>query len=284
MSELLGIVCVGLAAAALVHALRPSPRNDDPTLSADAELAQDQASVLEGVTAKAAQGRLSTRRFASLEEAAGAVAVDDGALAGLARAQVLFATLLGAFGLLVVLSSPEPIAVVLTVVFVALGWKLPLILARSRETRRMETLDVELVDTLAELVMGVEAGLTLDVAMARYADRQTGPLAREFRFYLDQVQLGVQRSRAMQELVRRNPSATMRLFVSAVVQNQRLGTPLASTLRQQAATARRQRRQAIEEKAATIPLKMIFPTVVCILPVLMIVLIGPSVVRLLEVL
>jgi tight adherence protein C len=282
MTQLLGALLIGLAAVALVVALRPRERVAEEV--ADPEYAQIKASVLEGVSAREAQGRLSMRRFTSLEEAAGAVAVDDGALGRLARAQVLFSIMLGALGLLFVLASPEPMSVIIAIVLVVLGWKLPLILARSRETTRIETLDVELVDTLAEMVMGVEAGLTLDVAMARYADRQTGPLAREFRYYLDRVQLGVQRSVAMQELVRRNPSAIMRLFVSAVVQNQRLGTPLASTLRQQAATARRQRRQTVEEKAAKIPLKMIFPTVFCILPVLMIVMVGPSVIRLLEVL
>jgi len=55
-------------------------------------------------------------------------------------------------------------------------------------------------------------------------------------------------------------------------------------LRQQAATARRQRRQAVEERAAKVPMKMIFPTVFCILPVLMIVVVGPAIVRLVHVL
>jgi tight adherence protein C len=285
MIQLLGAVLVGLAAVALVEALRPrlAPNaGDSPAV--DADMAQLEAGIMESASAKAAQRRLSARRFASLEEAAGAVAVDEGALAGLARAQVLFTVLLGALGVLFVLASPEPIAIIIAVVLVAFGWKLPLILARSRETRRVEILERELVDTLPELIMGVEAGLTLDVAMARYADRQSGPLAREFRYYLDRVQLGVQRSVAMQDLVRRSPSPIMRLYVTAVVQNQRLGTPLAATLRMQATTARRQRRQTVEEKAAKIPLKMIFPTVFCILPVLMIVMVGPSMIRLLEVL
>lgn len=70
------------------------------------------------------------------------------------------------------------------------------------------------------------------------------------------------------------------MFVSAVLQNQRLGTPLGTVLRQQARTARRRRQQAVEEYAATLALKMVFPTVFCVLPVLLIVIVGPAIVRL----
>jgi tight adherence protein C len=74
------------------------------------------------------------------------------------------------------------------------------------------------------------------------------------------------------------------MFTLAVAQNQSLGTPLASVFRQQAATIRRHRRQAAEASAAKLSMKMIFPTIFCILPVLMIVVVGPAIIRLLEVL
>jgi tight adherence protein C len=72
------------------------------------------------------------------------------------------------------------------------------------------------------------------------------------------------------------------MFVSAVQQNQRLGTPLAAVLRQQSRTARRRRQQAVEEHAAKLSLKMVFPTVVCVLPVLFIVIVGPAVIRVIQ--
>jgi tight adherence protein C len=71
----------------------------------------------------------------------------------------------------------------------------------------------------------------------------------------------------------------MSMFVSAVQQNQKLGTPLAVVLRQQGETARRLRRQAVEEHAAKLSLKMIFPTVFCILPTLLVVIVGPAIRR-----
>ena len=268
MTEVAGVLLVGMGAAGVVATLRSFVRPVDP------------ASV--PAPTPSVSRRLSDRRRAALVEAAGVVLGGDDAFARLARQQVVGAALLGTFGGLTVLANPSLVTVLAAVAFTVLGWSGPVMLARSREERRRETLDVELVDTMGELVMAVEVGLALDVAMARYAANRETPLASEFRHYLDVVQLGRSRADAMDELATRNPTPTVRLFVSAVVQNQRLGTPLAGILRQQAATARRQRRQTVEEKAAKIPLKMIFPTVFCILPVLMIVVVGPAMVRLLE--
>lgn len=261
MSASLGVLLVGLGAAGVVFVLRIGV-------------------AYQPAHAAPMPQRLSRRRRDALIEAAGAIAGSPESLARLAREQVVLSVLAGCLGLAALLASPSSTTALALLALVAMGWKFPLIRARGRERRRLSTIDVELVDTLGELVMAVEAGLTLDVAMARYADQNDTPLATEFRHHLDLVQVGTARSDAMAEFGRRNPTPICRLFVSAVVQNQRLGTPLAGILRQQAATARRQRRQAVEEAAAKVPLKMIFPTVFCVLPVLMIVVVGPAIVRL----
>ena len=232
------------------------------------------------VHAAPAPRSMSRRRRESLIEAAGAIAGSPKALADLAREQVVMVIALGCLGVGGLLVAPSATTAIAVPALVAVGWKLPLIRARGRERRRLSAVDIELVDALGELVMAVEAGLTLDVALARYAEQNDGPLAVECRHLLDLVQVGTARGDAMEEFSRRNPTSICRLFVSAVVQNQRLGTPLAGILRQQAITARRQRRQAVEEAAAKVPLKMIFPTVFCVLPVLMIVVVGPAIVKL----
>lgn len=266
MSALIGVLFVGAGAAGLVQSLRPHRAQGDESVGERSP----------------GRRRLSERRTATLMEAAGLVLGGDDAFARLARHQVIAALIGGVIGGVVLLGNPSGITAFAAAALVAVGWKGPVILARGQEERRQEQLDLELVDTLGEMVMGVEVGLSLDVAMARYADSRTSPLASEFRHYLDLVHLGWSRAEAMDEFARRNPTPIVRLFVAAVVQNQRLGTPLAGILRQQAATARRQRRQLVEEKAAKIPLKMIFPTVFCILPALMIVVVGPAMVRLIE--
>ena len=164
----------------------------------------------------------------------------------------------------------------------AAGWQIPLIRARSREELRRKRFDLELSDALGEMVMGVEAGLTLEAVMNLYARAHESEVSREFSRVIDMVGLGATRNAALEAFRARTPTPFVSMFVSAVQQNQRLGTPLATVLRQQGRTARRRRQQAVEEYAAKLSLKMIFPTVFCVLPVLLIVIVGPAVIRVIE--
>jgi len=159
-------------------------------------------------------------------------------------------------------------------------WQFPSLLRRQREIQRLRRLDLELIDSLGEMVMGLEAGLSFEAVLDAYSERRSSVLGVEFRTVLDDVRLGTSRLQALHNFESRNPTPTVRLFVSAVQQNSKLGAPLSATLRGQAEAARRQRRQAVEESAAKISLKMVFPTVFCILPVLMVVIVGPAVIRL----
>jgi tight adherence protein C len=161
-------------------------------------------------------------------------------------------------------------------------WRLPLLFGQLKERERQRAVDVELVDALGEMVMGVEAGLTLEAVVHRYTSSHETGLSREFAHVLERIRVGDSRDEAFGSLAVRTPTPGVRTFTSAVRQNQRLGTPLGATLRQQAETARRRRRQLVEERAARISMKMIFPTVFCILPALLVVIVGPSVIRLIE--
>ena len=191
--------------------------------------------------------------------------------------------LLGAMlGLGFVAARPNAGTVAAAGMMAAAGWQIPLIRARSKEELRCKRFDLELSDALGEMVMGVEAGLTLEAVMNLYARAHDSELSREFSRVIDLVGLGATRSAALEEFRMRTPTPFVSMFVSAVQQNQRLGTPLATVLRQQGRTARRRRQQAVEEYAAKLSLKMIFPTVFCVLPVLLIVIVGPAVIRVIE--
>jgi tight adherence protein C len=168
------------------------------------------------------------------------------------------------------------------VLLVAAAWQVPLIVARAREKKRREEFDLELSDALGEMIMGVEAGLTLESVMSLYSQRRRTSLATEFSYVLDRINLGDTRLAALERLRERTPTPGVSAFVSAVQQHQKLGTPLATVLRRQRDSASRRRRQAVEEYAAKLSLKMVFPTVLCILPVLMIVVVGPAIIRLVQ--
>jgi tight adherence protein C len=197
--------------------------------------------------------------------------------------RVIACALFAAAAALLVMVWKAPIVQLNSAVATRLNrWQFPSLLRRQREIQRLRRLDIELIDSLGEMIMGLEAGLSFEAVLDAYSDRRSSVLGVEFRTILDDVRLGTSRLQALQSFERRNPTPAVRLFVSAVQQNSKIGAPLAATLRGQAEAARRQRRQAVEENAAKISLKMVFPTVFCILPVLMVVIVGPAVIRLVD--
>lgn len=220
----------------------------------------------------------------SRRDALGAVEGTPEAVRRLLAHQLAATIVTGLLAASLVGSNPTATSVIAALTAVAGAWQIPLVLARGRERERRTAVDRELTDAIGEMVMGVEAGLTLDAVTNRYTERHRNALATELAHMAAAVRSGRSRSDALTEMRDRTPTPIMRSFVSAVEQNVVLGTPLAAVLRKQAETTRRHRRQAAETRAAGVSMKMIFPTVFCILPVLMIVVVGPAIVTLVDVL
>ncbi len=225
---------------------------------------------------------MSANRRAKLREVIGLVHGTEDGLARVAKTQIIAATSAAAIMFFIIAPEPNATNAIAGCLFVAAGWQVPLVLSRSREKRRRIAIELELSDALGAMVMGVEAGLTLEAVMNMYVSKRSSPLAHEFSHVLDRIGVGVPSATALQEMRDRTPMGGISMFVAAVLQNQKLGTPLARVLRQQGETARRRRRQAVEEHAAKLSLKMIFPTVFCILPTIIVVIVGPAIVRLIE--
>jgi len=161
----------------------------------------------------------------------------------------------------------------------ALAYFAPDLLLFSRGQERREAIGKALPDTLDQMTIAVEAGLGFEAAMARTARTGQGPLADELVRTLQEVQVGVPRAKALRNLADRTEQADLRHFVLAVVQAENYGIPVADVLRTQAAEQRVKRRQRAEERAMKIPVKVIFPLILCILPTLFIVILGPAVIQ-----
>ena len=188
--------------------------------------------------------------------------------------------LLGAFGavsLAYVSAGPSGHRVLLALAVSVVGYFLPELLLHSRGQERSQQIALELADTLDQMTIAVEAGLGFDSAMARAGKNGTGPLAEELVRTLQDIQVGRSRREAYEALAERTAVADLRRFVRAVIQADTFGIAIADVLRTQAQEMRLKRRQRAEEKAMQIPVKVIFPLMICILPVLFIVLLGPAV-------
>lgn len=159
------------------------------------------------------------------------------------------------------------------------GYFAPDLVLYSRAQKRRAAISVTLPDTLDQMTIAVEAGLGFESAMAHAGRTGKGPLAEELVRTLQEMQVGVDRSTAMRNLAERTGDPDLRRFVHAIVQAERYGIPVADVLRTQAAEQRTKRRQRAEERAMKIPVKIIFPVVLCILPTLFIVIMGPAAIR-----
>ncbi len=141
---------------------------------------------------------------------------------------------------------------------------------------RREQIRRELPDAMDLLTISVEAGLAFDASLSQVARNTTGPLADEFFRVLQEMQIGLGRVEALRALGERSDLPELRGFVTAMVQADAFGIPIAQVLRVQAKDMRTKRRQRAEELAQKVPVKILFPLIFCILPALFVVILGPA--------
>jgi tight adherence protein C len=195
----------------------------------------------------------------------------------LVAAKLVLAVVAAGMGLLLMSGGPSPLTVLLAVATTVVAYFLPELLLYSRGQERQQAISLELADTLDQMTIAVEAGLGFESAMARAGANGTGPLAEELVRTLQDIAVGQPRREAYLALADRTGVVDLARFIRAVVQADAYGVSIADVLRTQAQEMRLKRRQRAEEKAMQIPVKVIFPLILCILPTLFIVLLGPAV-------
>lgn len=165
---------------------------------------------------------------------------------------------------------------------IVLGYILPSMLVRSKIQRRQENIWKALPDALDLLVICVEAGLGFDMAMGKVYEKWDNELAIAFGRVLREIQLGKARRDALRDMANRMDVPDVTAFVAAIIQADQLGVSMARILRVQADQMRVKRRQRAQEKAHQAPVKMLFPMIFLIFPSIWIVLLGPSIIILLN--
>jgi tight adherence protein C len=172
--------------------------------------------------------------------------------------------------------------ILLIAIGAGIGFMLPQAYIARRARLRQERLRRALPDSLDLLVVCVEAGISLDAAIVRVAREMAilhPDLADELMIVNRRVNAGMPRERALHGLWQRTGVEELRGLASNMIQSEKWGTSIATVLRVYAESLRLKRKQAAEKKAATAPLKMMFPLAVFIFPAIFIVLLGPAIVK-----
>jgi len=161
----------------------------------------------------------------------------------------------------------------------ALGFLAPDFWLSWRISKRQQRIKRGLPDVLDLLVICIEAGLSLDMAAARTSEELSNAqpeLCDELRIVVLEQRAGRPRGDAWKNMSERTGVDAVRHLVTMLVQSEQFGTSVAKTLRVHSDTLRSKRVQAVEEKAAKLSVKLVFPLALFIFPAFFVVALGPA--------
>jgi tight adherence protein C len=164
------------------------------------------------------------------------------------------------------------------------GWFGPMAYVDRKMRLRFQKIDKQMPDMIDLLVVTIEAGLGILASMRVAAEGLADPLGQELRLTLQEQRMGLSVFEAIDSLGRRANAPNMRVFVRALIQGEKLGVSIGTTMRNVALEMRKRRKAAAEEKAQKMPIKLLFPLVFLIFPAIMIVLLVPAMIHIAEVL
>jgi len=189
-------------------------------------------------------------------------------------------------GLLVLaLRLPMVFGLLVLVVVVAALAVLPNIFVGKRRKGRRTEVRTQLPDAIDLLEICVSSGMGLEMAWNAVADDFRGVssvLADEMSLATLEMHLGAQRAQALRNMARRTGVEDISALVATLVQSERFGTSVSQALRTYADALRAERSSRAEEQAEKLAVKLLFPMVLFIFPVVFIVILGPAVIKIHE--
>ena len=196
----------------------------------------------------------------------------------LATIQVL-ATGAGVLAGVAVLALAHPanrLGMVILLLLAFIGATGPRAWLSRRISVRAEAIRNDLPDVLDLMTISVEAGLGLEQAIEAVCGQIESPLCQELAGTLREMSLGLTRRDAFENLRRRVAVEDLSSVVVVLMQADALGMPVGRALRAQADEMRDRRRQRAREKAAKLPVKVLFPLVAFVFPPTMVIILGPA--------
>ena len=159
---------------------------------------------------------------------------------------------------------------------------LPIILLKKRARDRQQQLRYDLPEFLDTVSVTLQAGVSLDQSLREVIRYFTGPIREEFARFNQEIDLGVPREKAYEQLLKRNDNPEFQMLIKALIQGLRLGVPIAVTFKLQAETMRRMRKETVKEKAAKTSPKITLITTFVVAPTAILMIGGLMVLNILE--
>ena len=185
-----------------------------------------------------------------------------------------------------VLQRPLNNAVIWGLLTAAFGFYLPRYILRKQITARQQRIRWGLADALDLMVITVEAGLGLNAALIRVGEelRDVHPdIHDEFEMVNLEIRVGRARDEALRNLAERTGVDDLRSFVALMIQADRFGSSIGKAVRVFADSLRTKRRQRAEQASQKATLKLLFPLTFFLFPVVIMVILGPTIINLMDV-
>lgn len=176
----------------------------------------------------------------------------------------------------------EPYLIGALVIGPALGWALPALRLRSRATERLRQIEIAMPDMLDLLNMCVSQGMTVINSLGRISSEFAlvyPALSKELRIVTDQARVG-SLVQALNNLSDRVDVPEVHSFTSLLIQTEQMGTSVSEALAEYSDGMRESQRQRADEKANSATFKLLFPTVLCLMPAVFLLLMGPALIEL----
>lgn len=183
--------------------------------------------------------------------------------------------------LLIVPPVLEKYVVVALILVPLLGWALPRLYVKGKAKERTGQIEHALPDMLDMLNMCVSQGMTLPAALARVNQElpQAHPaLYKELQIVAEQSRIGTM-GQALENFSRRIDTPEVHSFTSLIIQTERMGTSVSTALAEYSDNMRAVIKQRADEKGNRAAFKLLFPTVLCLMPAVYMFLLGPSVIE-----
>ena len=206
-------------------------------------------------------------------------------------AQIVLPILFIGFAMMIMSGSDKEIgdgkAMFILLAAIFIGYKLPSVIVKNQILKRTEEHNFTFPDALDMMLICVQGGIGLEQTVARIAEEMSEHseiLAEELGILSAEMAMLSDRKVALRDFARRVGSGAAKSFSTALIQAEQYGTSVSTAMRVMSDELRDQRMANAEQKAAGLPPKLTVPMILFFLPVMFIVIIGPTIIMALKVL